>query len=975
MLCVLFVLFAAGCGEVLGTPGGFSVDENYKLSWTSVERARSYEIEVINVENGEKIEESTRKTSISLAYLAEGDYEIRVKAVAGSNSGHVDSGWSQTIDFQKGYETGCIYTLIDNREYELTKIGSARGVLDLEDVYRGKPVTSIAESAFKGSGAKLESITVGSNVTSIGAKAFWNCTALKSITLPDSLTFIGESAFHGCSVLESITLPQSVTEISPNTFAYCRALASVELGDQVVTIGEGAFSNCSALKTFVIPDSVTHMGADVFYGDKELETVTIGDGLTEIYSSSFYKCSALKTIQFSDAGNLRRIGDSAFSECDALVSITLPKGLLDINMHAFNNASALESVEIPDTVTHVGYGAFAATKFYQDAVNNKDTYIYADDWLIACTEKDTITVVDSTTVKKGVVGIADYAFYAFTQLKEVKIPLTVKYIGEYSFSYCEALYKVTVNEDNSLIKLGFNAFSNCKALYNVQFAYGLQEIDSYAFYKCEMLDNNANDPTLLVPESVTRIGTYAFKDTLLWANHDESGVVYAGNWVVGYEELTKANIELKEGTCGIADLGFYECSMLQTVSRLGQVKYIGIAAFMNCARLSSATLNSNLKTIEDYTFYGCSSLYEIEFPRTLKTIGRSAFYGAGLAEIDLSRSKVETIGRFAFYGNTMLRDVTLGDEVTLIDDYAFYHCSNILTLTVPDSVKRIGVRAFSDCEYLQILSLETETSQLETIDQSAFNGCVRLRDVIIPNSVKTIGTAAFYNCQKMEIELGASLETIGNYAFFNCDSIGDLYIPASVKNIGNYAFRECTNMKSLVLPSTVKNIGKHAFNGCVNMTVYTDLKEIPIAWDGHWNSSSCLVLTGCELSENNKHVVSINVTETTFKNVFGPVMEPDPEKEGEYIDVNPYSAKKPERAGYTFIGWATERDSTEVVYTMTTLLEVPAGTTLYTVWEVAEEVEEEEEPLEDPLAPPEEEGSGEGGSGEGSSEDNAEPLI
>ena len=75
----------------------------------------------------------------------------------------------------------------------------------------------------------LTSITIPSNVTSIGNRAFFFCSSLTSITIPSSVTSIGEMAFYYCSALTSITIPDSVTSIGYDAFRGCSSLMSITI--------------------------------------------------------------------------------------------------------------------------------------------------------------------------------------------------------------------------------------------------------------------------------------------------------------------------------------------------------------------------------------------------------------------------------------------------------------------------------------------------------------------------------------------------------------------------------------------------------------------------------------------------------------------------------------------------------------------------------------------------------------------------
>ena len=271
----------SACGEELDSPTNLTQTEDYQVNWDRVDGARSYLVSVKDCDTKETTETATRKPTISLAKLDEGLYEVKVKAISGANS-MGNSDWSITIEFRKNYENGCVYTLINNRtEYEVTSIGTATGDLIIDGFYRGKPVTSIADEAFKGKSA-LTSVVIGNNVKSIGEEAFLNCTKLEKVTLPDTLVEMGDSVFQGCSKLSSISIPDNVSVISEEAFAYCRGLKTLELGASVQAIMYGAFSNCFALETVVLPDSLTYVDENAFYRSSALTSVTVGTGVEYI---------------------------------------------------------------------------------------------------------------------------------------------------------------------------------------------------------------------------------------------------------------------------------------------------------------------------------------------------------------------------------------------------------------------------------------------------------------------------------------------------------------------------------------------------------------------------------------------------------------------------------------------------------------------------------------------------------------------
>lgn len=893
--CVLLLLFTVtACGSKLAPPQDLAVDEDNVLSWGIVDYARSYTIEIVNVDGSEVQTETTFKTEYPLSSLAVGDYEIRVMASGGQDHDRV-SPWSQTLAFHRDYESGCVYELYNgNSEYRILRAGVASGAVLIEGTYRGKPVTAIADNAFKGN-RFIEQVVLEANIRTIGENAFYNCAQLTSVSLPDTVTSIGDSAFQGCRLLTTANIPVGVTAIPNYCFTYCRALQTLSLGEQIKSIGESAFAG-TALSSVRVPDATETIGSSAFSSMNELTSIQIGSGVTTIGASVFVDDPKLETVIFAPESRLNSLGARCFANDVLLATIALPNGLDAIGDNCFYGCTALTAISIPDTVTRVGARAFNMTGIYANAPTD---FVYADKWLVAVKDLAKYKNIGTDSTKSdaqilsGTVGIADYCFYKAELLESVTLPASVKTVGGYAFRSCPKLQQFVGG--SSLSSIMEFAFTSCETLYklNLTRCTRLEVIAPYAFYKCTMLDNNVQTP--IIPASVTRIGTYAFKDTRLWTKPDESGIIYAGDWVVGYqEEKDIGEVTLKESVIGIADYAFYQCSSLVTLGNLSRCKYIGAGAFYDCTGLMSVALNPRLTTLPDFVFYNCSELLKIEFPGWLESIGHYAFYRCtSLYELDFSATYGDftSIGDFAFYGCESIGSIAFIDSLSEIGSFAFYRCKALESLTIPDAVQEIRPFTFTFCIGLKTVSFGTG---LESIGSYAFYKCEALTAIQLSDAVQTVGDYAFYKCTAVRtLELGAALGTIGNYAFYNLSNITTLRLPDTLTSIGSFAFKGAAALDLLIIPAGVRDIRENAFYGCYRATFYVEAGADMASWNLRWNSSSRPVVSNVTLSETRDRILSVTVLKGSVKN-------------DKSLTNTIFPIADPTCAAHTFGGWAKE---------------------------------------------------------------------
>ncbi len=286
---------------------------------------------------------------------------------------------------------------IDGINYELitkvkqaTVIAKNRGkysgdiVIPESVEYRGTTcrVTSIGDKAFYDCSG-LTSVTIGNRVTNVGGQAFYGCSSLTSVTIPNSVTSIGEYAFCGCSGLTSVTIGNSVTSIGNEAFRFCKELTSVHIFDiaawcnidfanddsNPLSYAYHLYVNGEEVKDLIIPNSVTSIGKYAFYCCSALTSVTIPKSVTSIGNGAFEGCYGLTSVHISDIAawcniefhytNPLSFAHHLYLNGEEVKDLVIPNSVTSIGNYAFDSCSGLTSVTIPNSVTSIGGGAFS----------------------------------------------------------------------------------------------------------------------------------------------------------------------------------------------------------------------------------------------------------------------------------------------------------------------------------------------------------------------------------------------------------------------------------------------------------------------------------------------------------------------------------------------------------------------------------------------------------------------------------------
>ena len=352
------------------------------------------------------------------------------------------------------------------------------------------PLTALDAEAFAGCSA-LTSVELAAPVKSLGVKSFSGCGALNDLKLSDGLEYIGDDCFENCYALRDIDfMKYQRMAIAPNAFKNVTAY---------VKIGKNYLRNTADDKV-----QINDPGGAYYYGAKRLQYVVDNKSDPANYHVVRIKQSYSGTVMvdgnvdypggfvmldFTSFGSYQRgsiisvspknlklerqswVDEVPGYERRDIYTFHMPDQDVEITIR-FSNGEDIISDELPDPgpedVWYIGAENPMAVKAWitdnvlhiEGTGNIKEHYITLVPWF---QKRGSIRDV---VISEGITGLSSFLFFGMEQVKTVKLPSTLKTIGEDAFSGSSL---TDIQIPKSVTKVDYDAFYNCDALKSITF--------------------------------------------------------------------------------------------------------------------------------------------------------------------------------------------------------------------------------------------------------------------------------------------------------------------------------------------------------------------------------------------------------------------------------------------------------------------------------------------------------------------------
>lgn len=742
----------------------------------------------------------------------------------GSEICEINKGTDGYVEYKevvKNTEKGKLTFEIHDREAWLTSYSGDDLSIEIPSEIDGYPLTRICANSIQ-SAYSLRELTIPEGVKSLEHYAVSYVTALKVLTLPSTLENIGRAPIGSAESLEKII-------VNGKSKAVCDK-------DGVLFSADG--------KTLIR------------YPESKGRFYTVPAGTEEIAYQAFYEADLFE-VKFPET--LKNIDNYAFEGCRNLDALVFPDSLEHIGAGAFSagftffddeEAGLIDMVRIGPELSDIGLEAFSGYPIVSFEVSEENKVFSTVNGMITSKAGDVLNLCPaeiggSVIVPDGVVGLTPGVFAQLPSNTSFYFPDSLVRMSLDDFPSRRgddygAVYDLTIYcsegsaAETFAVKNGLNYVITEPGeidlkTYTNESVPGLNGVYSFRVYDDHAVFTGykGSDISIAIPDTVkgvpvTEIG-------------DGENVVYSNN---SSDSSDYSLFNYEDDTAEVANLGWYSSDVLSSVDIPDTVTRINDGAFADIGiKIDEFRLPDHLKEIGPKAFGGTYS--EASIGSFIITEDNQDFM---TKDGVLYTKDGKTLMKFPTRAKTDLAALTI--EKDGHDSHYIYQ--------IPDGCETIGRYAFANTELIDAArSMEISVDDFE----------VRFSPEIV-----TIEGYAFYDASVKAVEMKEGLESIGEHAFERSRlQTDELILPSTVTSLGDSAFAhvyrsvEESESSDLVygfrhieLPERLKSVGKEVFASssdshytCDALVIGRKLKDIA---EGAFND---FYTTGFEVNAKN----------------------------------------------------------------------------------------------------------------------------
>ena len=351
----------------------------------------------------------------------------------------------------------------------------------------------------------------------------------------------------------------------------------------------------------------------------------------------------------------------------------------------------------------------------KNAVKDEFGVKYSKDWkrLLRAPKK----MKDKYSIRDGVKVIGDKAFIRCKSLTIINTPNSVTTIGDSAFRGCDSL--TSINIPNSVTMIGDTAFSECESLTSINIPNSVTTIGDGVFSGCNSLIS------ITIPSSVITITENPFYRWHGNLYNESKAFIYEDHVLFNKDKTTIIAYRAKDNkyiipnsVTTIGSMAFRGCDSLRSINIPNSVTTIGSMAFGGCKSLTSINIPNSVRTIDKGAFSGCDSLTSINIPNSVTNIGNSTFSICKLLTSVNIPNTVTNIGSMTFLMCESLTSINIPNSVTNIGRQAFGLCESLVNINIPNSVRTIEKGAFYRCNNI---SSQIRSDIIQRFGKEVFN--------------------------------------------------------------------------------------------------------------------------------------------------------------------------------------------------------------------------------------------------------------